>query len=82
MILFQKAVLLAVSVFLLNLPFGAWRVRVPNRSLRWFLAIHLPIPFLFWMRTWLGMDARWILLSLAFAITAQYLGGRWFAPGS
>ncbi len=41
----MKLLAVAVVVFLINLPFGYWRSRVPTRSRQWFLAIHLPVPF-------------------------------------
>lgn len=78
----SSLLLLALADFLLNLPFGAWRVRQPPRSFRWFLAIHLPIPFMFLLRTALGLGPRYIIVSVVFAVAAQLLGGRWFAPKS
>ena len=62
-----------------NLPFGAWRSTVPRFSWRWFLAIHLPIPFIFLLRTALGLSAWYIPVSLACALAGQLLGSWLYA---
>jgi hypothetical protein len=71
-----RAALLGVSALGLNLPFGAWRVRSRRLSLPWFLAIHVPIPFLFLLRRVFGLRWPWIALSLVCAVAAQLAGGR------
>ncbi len=45
-------ILLVVSiiVFVINIPFGYWRVSEKNYSLNWFLSIHIPIPFVVILR--------------------------------
>jgi hypothetical protein len=67
----------------LNVPFGAWRATTPRLSPAWFLAVHLPIPFLFLLRYGSGLDWHWIPVMLACAVAGQVLGswlyGR-FAP--
>ncbi|MFA9388831.1 MAG: hypothetical protein ACERKD_03440 [Prolixibacteraceae bacterium] len=45
-----KVVAVALIVFMINLPFGAWRSRVKKFSFQWFLYIHLPIPFIVLLR--------------------------------
>ncbi|MFZ1291838.1 MAG: hypothetical protein WAR79_17200 [Melioribacteraceae bacterium] len=42
--------LAAIIIFLLNLPFGYWRSKVKKFSWQWFLAIHLPVPFVVLIR--------------------------------
>jgi hypothetical protein len=42
----MNLILTTIFVFLLNLPFGYWRANVEKLSLQWFLAIHLPVPFI------------------------------------
>jgi hypothetical protein len=59
-------------VFMLNLPFGYWRINVKKFSLQWFLAIHLPIPFIILFR--LFSETGFDLLSFPFTITAFFLG--------
>jgi hypothetical protein len=42
----MNLILITIFVFLLNLPFGYWRANVEKFSLQWFLAIHIPVPFI------------------------------------
>ena len=42
--------LISVVVFFLNLPFGYWRTHVKKLSLQWFLAVHVPVPFVIALR--------------------------------
>lgn len=55
----MKLFIISAAVIILNLPFGYWRGHVKKFSLQWFLAIHLPIPFIVLLR---------ILCGLGFAI--------------
>jgi hypothetical protein len=74
--------LLALSAFVLNLPCGAWRVRVRKRSLSWFLSIHAPIPLAFVLRRVLDLPAWFIAVTLLFAVAGQLAGGRLWPPSS
>lgn len=78
--LFARAGLLGLSAFLLNLPAGAWRVRVRRRSLSWFAAIHAPIPFAFLLRRALLLPLWFVALTLVFAVAGQLAGGRLWPP--
>ncbi|HEX8293898.1 MAG TPA: hypothetical protein VF570_19185 [Pyrinomonadaceae bacterium] len=75
----MKLLIVAVAVFLLNLPFGYWRSHVPTRSRPWFLAIHLPVPFVIALRVLSGLG--WQLASFPVLVGAfflgQYVGGKW-----
>lgn len=77
-----RIVLLATLVFVINIPFGAWRVRTVKRTIPWILSIHVPIPFLFLLRRGLGLSAWYIAISLVAAVLAQILGGRLFPSDS
>ena len=73
----MKLLTVAALVFLVNLPFGYWRSRVPARSRRWFLAIHLPVPFVIALRIFSGLGwqlASFPVLAGAFFL-GQYVGG-------
>ena len=63
-----------------NLPFGAYRVSVSRFSWRWFLAVHLPVPLLFFLRFEAHVTAWAIPLLVAGAVLGQYLGGRLSPP--
>lgn len=65
------AVLLAIAM---NLPFGAYRATVRKFSWQWFLAIHLPIPFVIVMRLSFGLGWWFVPLMVASAVTGQVLG--------
>ena len=78
--LLLRVAILALTAFTVNLPCGAWRVRVPKRSVQWFLAIHAPIPLAFLLRRTLDLSLWFVAVTLLFAIAGQYLGGRLWAP--
>lgn len=65
-------ILAGVLVFLINLPFGYWRSKVKKLSVQWFLAIHLPVPFVYALRTYAGID--WSILSFIILIGCFFLG--------
>ena len=68
----------AALVSSLNLPFGFWRASVPKFSLRWVLAVHLPVPFVIALRIFSGLG--WQLITFPVLIGAffagQFVGGR------
>ncbi|MCK5825813.1 MAG: hypothetical protein KAG93_02165 [Desulfuromusa sp.] len=59
-----------------NLPLGYFRETSRKFSLRWFILIHVSIPFIIALRTVLGFSWYWIPLTLAGAVMGQVLGGR------
>jgi hypothetical protein len=69
-------VILFSVVLLLNLLFGYWRGGARKFSLRWFLAVHLPIPAIYFLRKAENITVWVIPLSLLFAITGQIAGGK------
>lgn len=70
-----------VAVVLVTLPFGFYRAYTRKLSLRWFLAIHLPVPLVFLTRFEAHLSYAFIPFTcLAFA-TGQLAGnrlGRWW----
>ena len=74
----MRLFLVALAVFLINLPFGYWRARVPTRSPQWFLAIHLPVPAVVALRLFSGLG--WQFVSFPVLVGAfflgQFVGGR------
>lgn len=71
-------IIAAIFVFtlLINLPFGYARARAKRYSLRWFLYIHIPIPFIFIARIISHIDIKYIPIFAFAAIAGQLLGGR------
>ncbi len=41
---------ISLAVFFLNIPFGYWRAHVKKLSTQWFLAVHIPVPFVIALR--------------------------------
>lgn len=74
-----KLAIVALVIFLLNLPCGYWRQGVRKFSLSWVLAVHLPIPFVVAVRLLTGLGFHWStypVIVLAY-MAGQYLGARW-----
>jgi len=71
--------IVAALVLLLNLPFGAWRAGVRKFSVRWFVAVHAPVPLVAGLRMLSGLGFQWstfpVIVAAYFA--GQSLGGRW-----
>lgn len=68
--------LLTLAAFVLNLPFGYMRVKTKKFSVMWFLYIHLPIPFIFVLRTMAGFGMKFIPIMVLGAVLGQLIGGR------
>ncbi len=63
-------------IVLLTFPFGFYRVHTRKMSVRWFAAIHVPVPLIFLTRFEAHLSYAFIPFSvLAFAL-GQYLGGK------
>jgi hypothetical protein len=73
---FYAIVALFVFTLLLNLPFGYARARARKYSLRWFLYIHAPIPFIFVARTLSHIQIIYIPIFVVAAVVGQILGGK------
>ena len=75
----SKIVLVAmVFIFTLaiNIPFGYFRKRAKRYSLRWFLYIHLPIPFIIVARVLSSLDFNYVPLFVVAAVIGQICGAR------
>ena len=48
----------AFVILLLNLPFGYWRAGVARFSRGWFLAVHVPVPFVILIANRYGHRSR------------------------
>jgi hypothetical protein len=67
-----------IAVMLLNLPFGFWRSNVPRFSPSWFLAVHLPVPFVIAIRfiAHLGWHPVTFPILVGAFFAGQFLGGK------
>jgi hypothetical protein len=68
-------ILFALTV-IINLPFGYLRKGTKRYSLKWFLCIHVPIPFIFIARVLSHLDFRYIPLFVAAAVVGQIWGAK------
>jgi hypothetical protein len=68
----MNLLIIAVIVFLLNIPFGFWRASVKKFSLQWILAIHLPVPVVVALRIY--GDIGWNWTTFPVLIGAFFLG--------
>jgi hypothetical protein len=70
--------IVAIIVFVFNLPFGYWRASVRKFSLAWILSIHAPVPFVIALRIFSGLG--WQLMTFPLMACAffggQFVGGR------
>ncbi|MDH5720254.1 MAG: hypothetical protein OEZ13_06480 [Spirochaetia bacterium] len=64
---------LAIS---LNMPFGYFRKNSRKYSLKWFIYIHLPIPFIATARILSGFNYKIIPLLLAASVLGQIMGAK------
>jgi hypothetical protein len=62
----------ALLVFAFNIPFGYWRARLPKFSLKWLLAVHVPVPFVIGCRILLGLG--WHFVTFPVLIGAFFAG--------
>jgi hypothetical protein len=64
---------IALIVFLFNIPFGYWRASVRKFSWQWILAIHLPVPFVVALRIYSGLGFELITFPV---MIAAFFGGQ------
>jgi hypothetical protein len=65
-----------VVVVLVTLPFGFWRAYTRKFSLRWFLAIHLPVPLVFLARFEAHLSYYFIPFTCTAFLVGQFAGGK------
>jgi len=78
----DKLIILILAAFLMNLPLGYLRQGVRKMSFKWFLYIHLSIPFIVLLRMGMGVSYWYIPLSLGSAVAGHLVGGRIRKPRS
>jgi hypothetical protein len=68
--------LITLAALALNLPFGYLRGKTRRLSIMWFFYIHIPIPFIFLLRTASGLGLKYVPIIAVGAVIGQWLGGR------
>lgn len=69
-------ILVSVAVYIINVPFGYWRGGVKRFSLKWFLAIHVPVGISILLRYLCNINSDWkhIVLFVVTFFMGQYTG--------
>lgn len=77
----MTVLLVAASVFVINLPFGYWRANVRKFSAGWFFAVHGPVPAVVLLRilSGLGFNRSTVTFMVGAFFSGQMLGGRMFS---
>ena len=68
----MNLIIASILIFLLNIPFGYWRANHKKLTLQWFLAIHIPIPFVVLIRFLFKLGFK--LYTYPFIVLSFYLG--------
>ncbi|MFH1148809.1 MAG: hypothetical protein V1736_14050 [Pseudomonadota bacterium] len=74
----MKLLTVAGIVLVFNIPFGYWRANTKKFSLKWFLAIHVPVPVVVISRIIFGLGWRLVTFPVLLGafVSGQFLGGR------
>ena len=65
-----------LAIILINVPFGYLRAGYKKLSFMWFLFIHLPVPFVIYIRHFFGVELSWTLAPFLFGsyFLGQFIG--------
>ena len=72
MITAGNLIIAALLILLFNVPFGYWRANVSKLGWQWFLAVHIPVIFVVFIR--FILDTGWHWSSFVFFISSYFLG--------
>ena len=64
--------ILVGTIFLMNLPFGAWRATTRKLSVAWFVSIHVPVIAAILLRLYSGIG--WHVVTFLESVAAFFLG--------
>ena len=67
---------LQLFAFFSNIPLGYLRMGSPKYSVRWFVYIHLSVPFIVGLRVANNISWQMIPFSIALAVAGQMIGSR------
>ncbi len=67
---------LMLVVFLVNLPFGYMRSKASKFSRQWMMAVHIPVPLVFILRIFSGLNWTVIPLLVLSDVAGQLAGGK------
>lgn len=69
-----KLILVLLASFILNLPLGMWKGKIKKFSISWFIATHLAVPVIYFLRVTEGLSYWTIPLIIAAAVYGQLVG--------
>ncbi len=69
-------ILITLITFIVHIPFGYLRSRTKKYSFKWFLYIHIPIPFIIFIRIATHTEYKYIPMFIAAAVAGQFCGGK------
>ncbi|HAK89586.1 MAG TPA: hypothetical protein DHV16_01780 [Nitrospiraceae bacterium] len=72
----SSVLFITILTFVLHIPFGYFRSRAKKYSLKWFIYIHIPIPFIVLVRIITHTDYKFIPLFVIAAVAGQFFGGK------
>ncbi|PTD93709.1 hypothetical protein C9439_06585 [archaeon SCG-AAA382B04] len=73
----NKTLIIALLItFLINLPFGYFRYKYKRFGLKWFLAIHLPVPIVAYLRIYSDTPLIWLPVFFLIFFLGQYTGSK------
>jgi hypothetical protein len=74
----QRVLVVAVCVFVVNVPFGFWRAGTRKLSGPWFVAVHAPVPLVILARwaSGLGFQLATVPVFAGAFFAGQIVGGR------
>ncbi len=77
---YYNLALVTLLTFLFNMPFGFWRASVKKFSWKWFLAVHLPIPVIVFMRFYfeLGFQFYTYPFLVGAFFFGQFVGAKYY----
>jgi hypothetical protein len=64
----------SILILVFNIPFGYWRANVKRFSLQWYLAIHIPVPFIILLRIYTDVGFGW--QTYVYLVVAFFIGQR------
>ncbi len=72
----EKYIILALFALLVNIPFGILRAPCKKLSFKWFLYIHVSIPFIVLLRKYFGITWVVIPMTVTLAVLGQIIGAK------
>lgn len=71
-------IFLVPAILLVNIPCGYWREGLKKFSLWWFVAVHLPVPFIAVARRLLEVEPQWhsFAIMIGAYFTGQFIGAK------